>query len=87
MIFLDGSLGHELLERSKKKFKGTWSAQFIIKESHLISEVYDEYIDAGSEVITTNTYSTIPSYLSKDCLLYTSPSPRDMPRSRMPSSA
>ena len=23
----------------------------------------------------------------KDCLLYTSPSPRDMPRSRMPSSA
>ena len=56
MIFLDGSLGHELLERSKKKFKGTWSAQFLLKESHLISEVYDEYIDAGSEVITTNTY-------------------------------
>ena len=68
MIFLDGSLGHELLERSKKKFKGTWSAQFLLKESHLISEVYDEYIDAGSEVITTNTYSTIPSYLSKDGL-------------------
>ena len=26
-------------------------------------------------------------YMSKDCLLYTSPSPRDMRRSRMPSSA
>ena len=41
MIFLDGSLGHELLERAKKKFKGTWSAQFLLKESHLISEVYE----------------------------------------------
>ena len=30
---------------------------------------------------------TAPSGLSFSCLLYTSPSPRDMPRSRMPSSA
>ena len=27
------------------------------------------------------------AYLDKDCLLYTSPSPRDRTRSRMPSSA
>ena len=31
-----------------------------------------------------NHIETAPSY---GCLLYTSPSPRDMPRSRMPSSA
>ena len=31
--------------------------------------------------------SGMPSPLHKDCLLYTSPSPRDMRRSRMPSSA
>ena len=65
MIFLDGSLGHVLIERSKKKSAGTWSAQFLLKDSHLISEIYDEYIEAGSDIITTNTYSTIPSYLSK----------------------
>ena len=29
----------------------------------------------------------LPFYVSKDCLLYTSPSPRDRTRSRMPSSA
>ena len=28
-----------------------------------------------------------PLYVSEDCLLYTSPSPRDRTRSRMPSSA
>ena len=32
-------------------------------------------------------YEDITSYHSKDCLLYTSPSPRDRTRSRMPSSA
>ena len=68
MIFLDGSLGHVLIERSKKKSTGTWSAQFLLQDSHLISEIYDEYIDAGSDMITTNTYSTIPSYLSKEGL-------------------
>ena len=31
--------------------------------------------------------SSIPKAESKGCLLYTSPSPRDHPRSRMPSSA
>ena len=32
-------------------------------------------------------YLKIPKFVSKTCLLYTSPSPRDYPGSRMPSSA
>ena len=32
-------------------------------------------------------YDAINDLMDKDCLLYTSPSPRDMRRSRMPSSA
>ena len=40
------------------------------------------------EVRVKNTDETHPSNtLSKDCLLYTSPSPRDRQKSRMPSSA
>ena len=48
--------------------------------------------DAGRN-ITTGAYNTILGYASLDgsssttCLLYTSPSPRDRTRSRMPSSA
>ena len=38
-----------------------------------------------SEVDFLNTWPGFPPYLS--CLLYTSPSPRDRTRSRMPSSA
>ena len=39
------------------------------------------------EELLENIYEAIEGYLSVDCLLYTSPSPRDRTRSRMPSSA
>ena len=37
--------------------------------------------------ITSPTFSLLNEYQVKDCLLYTSPSPRDISGSRMPSSA
>eukprot|EP00657_Telonema_sp_P-1_P006401 TRINITY_DN24957_c0_g1_i1.p2 TRINITY_DN24957_c0_g1~~TRINITY_DN24957_c0_g1_i1.p2 ORF type:complete len:104 (+),score=22.77 TRINITY_DN24957_c0_g1_i1:84-395(+) len=38
-------------------------------------------------VLTTSTALPVYSCIDKGCLLYTSPSPRDRTRSRMPSSA
>ena len=40
-----------------------------------------------SQVIMLNTYSVNEDSGLSNCLLYTSPSPRDRPLSRMPSSA
>ena len=43
---------------------------------------------AAEEILTTDKYEMACEMLNiKDCLLYTSPSPRDRTRSRMPSSA
>ena len=45
---------------------------------------------AGNNTITVApaaTITTIQNVISKNCLLYTSPSPRDVEESRMPSSA
>ena len=39
------------------------------------------------EINRVKAFFTLPNYQSIDCLLYTSPSPRDRTRSRMPSSA
>ena len=39
------------------------------------------------ELTKNNTYEEVASLIIKDCLLYTSPSPRDLSTSRMPSSA
>ena len=43
-----------------------------------------EICDPGSPFIELSTLAAFEMY---DCLLYTSPSPRDTPQSRMPSSA
>lgn len=66
MIILDGSMGNELLKRTNKSSSGLWSAQFLIDSPNLVKEVHQAYVDAGAQVITTNTYSTIPSYLQKE---------------------
>ena len=42
---------------------------------------------AGGAAVTTLSLATSESWKDKDCLLYTSPSPRDQSGSRMPSSA
>ena len=47
---------------------------------HSDVHIHDGYFDLGGGV-------QLPSPLPGGCLLYTSPSPRDMRRSRMPSSA
>ena len=66
MIILDGSMGNELLKRAGKTSSGLWSAQFLIDSPELVKEVHQAYVDVGAQVITTNTYSTIPSYLKKE---------------------
>ena len=59
-------MGNELLKRAGKTSSGLWSAQFLIDSPELVKEVHQDYIDVGANVITTNTYSTIPSYLKKE---------------------
>ena len=66
MIFLDGALGSILLDRANKSSSGLWSAQFLLDDPEAIKSLYEEYIGIGSNLITTNTYSTIPSYLNKE---------------------
>ena len=66
MIFLDGALGSILLDRANKSSSGLWSAQFLFDDPEAIKSLYEEYIGVGSDLITTNTYSTIPSYLNKE---------------------
>ena len=41
----------------------------------------------GSPYSSPSSFALNPWFLDIDCLLYTSPSPRDLARSRMPSSA
>ena len=62
LTVIDGGMGGELQLRSGKT-GGLWSAQALVDAPDLVREVHEDYVSAGAEVIITNTYSTIPSYL------------------------
>ncbi len=67
MLILDGGMGNELLRRSEQS-GGLWSAQALVDAPDLVTAVHQDYIDAGADVIITNTYATVPSYLAKSGL-------------------
>lgn len=62
---LDGGMGGELIARGIMPSSGLWSARALLDSPDAVLEVHSDYIKAGAEVITTNSYSTIPSYLAK----------------------
>lgn len=64
LTILDGGMGHELTRRLQTR-GGLWSAQALLDAPEVVAAVHRDYLAAGARVITTNTYSTIPSYLAK----------------------
>ncbi|MDE0272359.1 MAG: homocysteine S-methyltransferase family protein [Gammaproteobacteria bacterium] len=64
-IILDGGMGSELIRRGVGDARGLWSARALLEAPEAVVEVHRDYMAAGAEIIITNTYSTIPSYLGK----------------------
>lgn len=65
VTILDGGMGGELIRREATPRGELWSAQALLDVPDTVCEVHDDYIAAGADIITTNSYSTIPSYLGK----------------------
>jgi S-methylmethionine-dependent homocysteine/selenocysteine methylase len=53
---LDGGLGQELLARCSAPATGLWSAQLLIDRPDLVRAVHTDFLYAGADVITTNSY-------------------------------
>ena len=58
-------MGSELIDRGVVERGGMWSAAALVSAPSAVFDVHKSYIEAGADWITTNTYSTIPSYLGK----------------------
>ena len=61
-------MGSELIARGVATSDGLWSAGPLLKNPDAVLDVHLDYLKAGANIITTNTYSTIPSYLAKNGL-------------------
>ena len=65
IILLDGGIGAELEKKGAKMDKNLWCGKCSVDSPEFLKEVHENYIDAGADVITTNTYAATPISLRK----------------------
>ena len=66
VTLLDGGMGQELRKRSRYPASPLWSAQVMLDEPHLVTDVHRDFIAAGADIITLNNYSATPQRLARD---------------------
>ena len=65
ITILDGAMGTELQRRGHRSLLPLWSAHALINTPDLTRQIHSEYILAGSEVLTANTFRTSRYTLAK----------------------
>ena len=58
VILLDGATGTELERRGVPMDRAAWSAAALVTHPDTIRQVHDDYIRAGADIITSNSFST-----------------------------
>ncbi|MBY2935760.1 homocysteine S-methyltransferase family protein [Rhizobium leguminosarum] len=66
MRILDGGMSRELLRLGAELKQPEWSALALINAPDIVRKVHQEFIAAGSEVVTTNSYALVPFHIGED---------------------
>lgn len=62
---LDGGMSRELLRLGAELKQPEWSALALMNSPHIVRQVHEEFIAAGAEVITTNSYALVPFHIGE----------------------
>ena len=65
-ILLDGGTGRELLRMGAPFRQPEWSALALIDGPEYVARVHRSYIEAGADVITTNSYAVVPFHIGAE---------------------
>ena len=63
---LDGGMGRELLEIGAPFRQPEWSALALIEGPEWVVRAHAHFIDAGADVIITNSYAVVPFHLGEE---------------------
>jgi S-methylmethionine-dependent homocysteine/selenocysteine methylase len=63
---LDGGMGRELRFRGVPVPETIWSAGALMTDPDVVRQIHGDYITAGADIITTNTYGIIRSDLDRE---------------------
>jgi len=69
VILLDGSMGQELINRNASGQGVLWSAKALFEHPEVVVQVHEDYIRAGADIITTNSYACIRNNFGPEGLL------------------
>jgi len=64
-ILLDGAMGTELSKRGVDVSLPLWSASALETHPEAVLDIHQEYVAAGADIITANTFRTTPRTLRK----------------------
>ena len=65
MIILDGGLGRELKAMGAPFRQPEWSALALMEGPDFVRAAHDAFIEAGADIITTNSYSIVPFHIGE----------------------
>jgi len=63
---LDGGMGKELHRIGAPFRQPEWSAQALIDDPEFVRTAHQNFVDAGAQVIITNTYAVVPHHLGDE---------------------
>jgi S-methylmethionine-dependent homocysteine/selenocysteine methylase len=65
-LILDGGMSRELLRLGAELKQPEWSALALMNSPEIVRQVHDEFIAAGSDVVTTNSYALVPFHIGEE---------------------
>ena len=65
MIVLDGGIGRHLEKIGAPFGQPEWSALSLIQDPDFVYRAHQDFINAGADVITTNSYAIVPFHIGK----------------------
>lgn len=63
---LDGGMGRELMRIGAPFRQPEWSAMALWEGPHWVTQAHRNFIDAGAQVITTNSYAVVPFHIGQE---------------------
>lgn len=64
-LILDGAMGSILQQRGVKRSGPLWMTLTVLNSPGKVRQIHEEYIDAGADIITTNTFRSNPAAVKK----------------------
>ena len=63
---LDGGMSRELQRLGAQLKQPEWSALALIDAPDIVRQVHAEFIEAGADVVTTNSYALVPFHIGEE---------------------